>query len=205
MNFWSLSTKVFAFFLLFFVNFVSAGAQNDASIYQLKSGTKIRVRMDNGISSEVSDKKDTFTAVVIEPITYKSLVLLPSGTIIEGSVAEAKQAALIGKQGKLTISFNMLQLPNGQKRTIEGVLSTELKAKPASTVNILTIVGGTALGTIIGAASKVKSGALIGAGTGFGVGTGIAFLRKGKEVGIKSNEEFEIRLTKDVTLPIEDY
>jgi hypothetical protein len=205
MNFWRLTTKIFAFFLLFFVNFVLADAQTDASIYQLQSGTKIRVKMDNGINSKVSSKKDTFTTMIVEPVTYKQVVLLPLGTMIEGKITEVERASVNGKQGKLTVSFNMLQLPNGEKRKIEGILNNEITAESTKTANILTILGGTALGTILGAASKANNGALIGAGIGLGAGTGIAFLKKGKEVGLKSNEEFEIKLTKDVTLPIEDY
>jgi hypothetical protein len=205
MNFWRLTTKIFAFFLLFFVNFVLADAQTDASIYQLQSGTKIRVKMDNGINSKVSSEKDTFTTMIVEPVTYKQVVLLPLGTMIEGKITEVERASVNGKQGKLTVSFNMLQLPNGEKRKIEGILNNEITAESTKTANILTILGGTALGTILGAASKANNGALIGAGIGLGAGTGIAFLKKGKEVGLKSNEEFEIKLTKDVTLPIEDY
>ncbi len=205
MNFWRLTTKVFAFFILFFVNFVSAYAQTDANIYQLPQGTIIRVRMDNEINSKVSSEKDTFTAMIVEPVINKQIVLLPLGTIVEGNITEVKRASLNGRQGKLTVSFNMLQLPNGEKRKIEGILTNELAAETTKTANILTIIGGTALGTILGAASEAKNGALIGAGIGLGAGTGVAFLKKGKEVGIKSSEEFEIKLTRDVTLPIEDY
>jgi hypothetical protein len=205
MYFWSLTTKVFAFFLLFFVNFVSTGAQTEPDIYQLQTGTKIRVRMDNGISSEFSSQKDTFTVVIVEPVISKNLVLLPLGTVIEGNITEVKRAALSGKQGKLTISFDSLKLPNGEKRQIEGVLNEEFAKESTKTSNILAIIGGTAFGTIVGAASREKSGALIGAGIGLGAGMGITFLRKGKEVSIKSSEEFEIRLTKNVTLPLEDY
>ncbi len=205
MNFWRLTTKIFAYFLLFFVNFISANAQTDASIYQLQRGTKIRVKMDNGINSKVSSEKDTFTTMIVEPVTNKQVVLLPLGTIIEGKITEVERASMNGKQGKLIVSFNMLQLPNGEKRKIEGILNDELTAESTKTENILTIIGGTTLGTILGAASKANNGALIGAGIGLGAGTGIVFLKKGKEVGIKSNEEFEIKLTKDVTLPIEDY
>jgi hypothetical protein len=161
--------------------------------------------MDNGINSKVSSEKDTFTTMIVEPVTYKQVVLLPLGTMIEGKITEVERASVNGKQGKLTVSFNMLQLPNGEKRKIEGILNNEITAESTKTANILTILGGTALGTILGAASKANNGALIGAGIGLGAGTGIAFLKKGKEVGLKSNEEFEIKLTKDVTLPIEDY
>ncbi|MBA3334029.1 MAG: hypothetical protein H0T08_00285 [Acidobacteria bacterium] len=205
MNFWISTTKVFAFFLLFFVSFVSANAQTETSIYQLSSGTKIRVKMDNEINSKVSSEKDTFTAIIVESATQRQAALLPPGTVFEGVVTKVKRAALNGKHGKLIVLFNLMRLPNGEKRKIEGVLNNELEAESTTTAKILTIAGGTALGTVLGASSKANKGALIGAGIGFGAGTGIVFLRKGKEVGIKSDEEFEIKLTKDVTLPIEDF
>ena len=43
------ATKIFALFFLFFVNSIFIKAQ---SIYELPSGTKIRVQMDNEISSK---------------------------------------------------------------------------------------------------------------------------------------------------------
>ena len=102
----------------------------------------------------------------------------------------------------MTVSFETMRFANGNKREIEGVLVNELKAESSQTANLLTVIGGTALGGIFGAVSKADSGSLIGAGIGAGAGTGIAFLRKGQEVRIKADEKFEIELTKNVTLPV---
>ena len=46
------ATKIFALFSVFFLNSILINAQ---SIYELPSGTKIRVQMDNEISSKVSN------------------------------------------------------------------------------------------------------------------------------------------------------
>ena len=40
---------------------------------------------------------------------------------------------------------------------------------------------------------------------GAGAGTGFAFLRKGRDVKIKADEKFEIKLTKNVNLPVQDF
>jgi hypothetical protein len=205
MNIWLITTKVFAFFSLLFVIFILANAQTDSSIYQLQSGTKIRVRMDNEINSKVSSENDTFTAKISEPLKVRESVVLPIGTIIEGRVTKVRRAALGGKSGSLEVSFESLRSLDGTKQRIEGALVNRLTAESSSTETAMTIAGGTALGGIIGAVSKTQNGALIGAGIGAGAGTGIAFLRKGKDVKIKTDEEFEIELTKDVTLPVEDY
>jgi len=205
MNTRLITTKVFAFFSLLFTIFISANAQTDSSIYQLQTGTKIRVQMDNEINSKVSSENDTFTVKISEPLKVRESVVLPIGTIIEGRVTKVKRAALGGKSGSLEVSFETLRSPDGAKQKIEGVLVNRLNAESSSTTTALTIVGGTALGAIVGAVSKAKSGALIGAALGAGAGASIAFLRKGKDVKIKTDEEFEIELTKNVTLPVQDY
>ncbi len=205
MNIRLITTKVFAFFSLLFTISISANAQTDFSIYQLQTGTKIRVRMDNEINSKVSSENDTFTVKISEPLKVRESVVLPIGTIIEGRITKVKRAALGGKSGSLEVSFETLRSPDGAKQKIEGVLVNRLNAESSLTANALTIIGGTALGAIVGAASKSQSGALIGAGVGAGAGTSIAFFRKGKDVKIKTDEEFEIELTKNVTLPAQDY
>lgn len=203
MNFLRIAAKVFAFFSLFFASFISANAQSSA--YNIEAGTKIRVQMDNEINSRVAGANDTFTTTLAEPLVIREVVVLPIGTIIEGRITKAKHASAGGKDGSLNVSFETIRLANGTKRQIEGVLSEELEAASSPKLKALTIVSAAAFGGIIGAVSKTQNGALIGAGIGAGAGTGIALLQKGKDVSIKANEKFEIRLTKSVSLPPQDY
>lgn len=204
MNFWRMATKIFAFFSLLFASLISANAQSTSSIYELQAGTKMLVQMDREINSKVFRVDDTFTTKVVVPVVVRETVVVPTGTIIEGRITKV-QAASAGKSGSLTVAFEMLRLANGDKRAIEGVLVKPLKAESTSTTNVLAIIGGTAIGGIFGAVSKTDNGALIGAGIGAGVGTGVALLRKGRDVSIKTEERFEIKLTKNVTLPVPDF
>jgi hypothetical protein len=45
---------------------------------------------------------------------------------------------------------------------------------------------------------------MVGAAIGGGTGSVVAFGRKGSDVRIKTNEEFEIELTKEAVLPAEE-
>ena len=161
--------------------------------------------MDNEINSRVSGVNDTFTATTAEPVKVREAVVLPIGTIIEGRITKVKRAAAGGQNGDLTVAFETMRFTGGDKRDIQGVLVNDLNADSSQTANILTIIGGTALGGIFGAVSKANNGLLIGAGIGAGAGTGIALLKKGQEVSIKADEKFDIELTKNVTLPVLDY
>lgn len=203
MNLCRQTTKVFAFIFLFFASFLPV--QSQGSIYQLEPGTKIRVSMDNEINSEVAGVNDTFTTTIAEPVRVRETIVLPVGTVIEGRVTKVERAAGGGKSGKLSVKFETIRFENGEKRAIDGVLVNELKAISSQRTSILAVIGGTALGALIGAVSKTGSGALIGAGIGAGAGTGVALARKGKNVRIKTDEKFEIALTKQVTLPVLDF
>lgn len=197
-------TKVFAFIFLLFVNSISAQPTDD-SIYILQAGTTIQVKMDNEINSRVSSAGDTFTVTVSKAVVVRETEILPIGTIIEGRITNVKPASMGGADGSFEVKFETLRLMNGAKRQIEAVLTNQEKPKNPTARNIISVVGGTALGALIGTASKKENGALIGAGIGAGAGTSAALLRKGKEARIKTDEQIEIRLNKEVTLPVEDY
>jgi hypothetical protein len=200
-----MKTEIFAFFFTLFAIFISANAQPDSSIYQLRAGTTIRVQMDNEINSRVASVNDTFTTTLDAPLLVEETVLLPTGTVIEGRVTKVRRASYGGRSGSLEVSFQTLRLANGVKRDIEGILVNDLKIESSPTVDVLTVIGGTTIGGIVGAASGIDNGALIGAGVGAGAGAGLAFLRKGKDVKIKADEKFEIKLTKNVNLPVQDF
>lgn len=203
MNFWLKRTKIFAFTILLFASFTIIKAQD--SIYRLPTGTKIRLQMETEINSKVSSVNDTFIAKIAKPVVIRDETVLPIGTIIEGRVARVERAASGGQSGEMEIKFETIKFPDGEKREIEGVLVKELRAESTATASVLSIVGGTAIGAIFGAVFKSGKGTLIGAGLGAGAGTGFALLRKGKNVRIKTAEEFEIELKKEVVLPVRDY
>jgi preprotein translocase subunit YajC len=200
-------TRVFAFIFSFFVISISAQQQQQAddSIYTLQAGTTIQVKMDNEINSRVSSVNDTFTVTVSKPVIVRETEILPVGTIIEGRITNVKPASMGGANGSFEVRFETLRLVNGAKRPIEAVLTNLEKPKSTATRNIISVIGGTALGALIGTATNKENGALIGAGIGAGAGTSAVLMRKGKEARIRTDEEIEIRLKKDVTLPVEDY
>lgn len=203
MNFWLSKTKVFASFFLLFVSFSAIKAQN--SIYQLPAGTKIRVRMETEINSKVSSTDDTFITRVVQPVVVRNALVLPAGTIVEGRVTKVVRAAVGGQNGVLEMTFENLLFADGARRGMEGKLVTPLKVPSAQKTNFLTVIGGTTVGALFGAVSRAENGALIGAGVGAGIGGGAVLLRKGKEVRIRTEEEFEIELENEVVVPVLDY
>lgn len=197
-------TKVFAFSTLIFLSFSTAAAQPDPS-YLLRPGTRLSLRMDTEINSSSASRNDTFTATVARPVMLNGVEILPAGVGVEGRITEVSRAAVGGRDGRLKVRFETLKFSNGRTRGIEGAMVGEIKADPRSAFNTLAVLGSVGAGTLIGASTKSGSGTLAGAGIGAGIGLGIAFLRKGRDVRIKTGEEFEIELSNEVTLPARDY
>ncbi len=204
MNVFAAVRKTASLLLLIFANFVFVSAQSD-SIYRLPAGTRITVKLDTELSSKVSSVNDTFRAFVAKPVINRETVILPAGSEIEGRVTGVSRAKSGGKNGKLDIVFEWLRLSKDAKREIDGVLITKIRSDSSSTMNALSLIGGTATGALIGGVAMSGKGALIGAGIGAGTGTGILLFRKGKEMRIGKDEELEIELKKEVVLPVLDY
>jgi hypothetical protein len=190
--------------LLVFINLAVAAAQ-DASIYRLPAGTRIRLKMDVELSSKVATVNDTFTAAVAKSVAIRNVIVLPAGTVIEGRVTSVEHAGSGGSGGRLDLVFDKLRFSSESTRPIDGALVNKLGSHNPQTGNWLSIIGGTIIGAVFGVVTKSSSGALIGAGAGAGVGTGVALARKGKDVRIGKGEEFEIVLKKEVILPVLDY
>ncbi len=204
MDFIAHKTKIFALPFLIFAVVVVGDAQSDP-IYRLAAGTRIRLRMDAGISSRGSSVNDTFTTTVSKPIVVDDVVVLPFGTVIEGRVTDVFRADLGGRNGRLGVKFETIWFSDRISRTIDGALVKRLRPASGRLTSIVSILGGAAAGLAIGAATGSNRGILIGTAIGAGSGTAVAFLKKGKEVAIATDEEFEIELKREVTLPASDY
>ncbi len=190
--------------LLIFASSLLASGQIEDTIYKLPVGTRINLKLDHEINSEVSSVNDTFLAVVSKPVRVREAIVLPVGTVIEGRVASVERPAGGGQAGSLEVVFETIKL-SGELRRIEGFVVTPQAERPSRAHTWLSLVGGIAAGTAIGAVSGGSRGALIGAAVGAGAGTSIALLNKGRNVRLKKDQEFEIELKKEVVLPVLDY
>lgn len=183
-------------------------------LYTVETGTTLRVRMNNTITSKTARVGDTFTATVTEPVySTTGVVVIPTGSTVIGRVDSVTPAAKGGKVGSIDASFTSVKLPNGKSRAINGSLS-DLDSKSAKSDNegtasgdktkhrkVIFIGGGGAGGAILGGAVGGGKGALIGGIIG-GVGGLIAETQtKGEEATVKSGTEFGVYLNQAVSLP----
>jgi hypothetical protein len=183
-------------------------------VYDVETGTVMRVRMNGTISSKTAKVGDTFTTTVTEPVySSNGVVVIPTGSTLTGRVDSVKAAAKGGKPGEIDASFIQLKLPNGRKRTINGSL-TELTSGKTTSDNegtasgkkmehrkIIFIGGGAAGGALLGAIAGGGKATAIGAIVGAGAGLLGERLLKGPDAEVKSGTEFGVYLNQAITLP----
>jgi hypothetical protein len=177
--------------------------------FPVQSGTRIRVRMNETLSSKTARVGDRFTTNVTEPVYSNTGVLvIPAGSVVTGRVDTVTPAAKGGRTGRIGVSFMSVRTPNGYTRAINGSL-TDLDSKSAksdseSTASgdkmahrkLIFIGGGGAGGAILGAAIGGGKGALIGGLLGAGGGFLGEKYTKGEEATVKSGTEFGVVLNQ---------
>jgi len=183
-------------------------------LYTVAVGKRIRVRMNDELTSKTARVGDRFTVTVREPVySTTGAVVIPEGSEIVGKVDAVTKAANKGKPGALDVSFVQVVLPNGTKRVINGSL-TERNADDAKSDSegtargdkmkhrkVIWYGGGAAGGAILGAAIGGGKGALIGGLLGAGGGFLGERFTKGEEAKVESGTEFTVYLNRAVSLP----
>jgi hypothetical protein len=183
-------------------------------LYTISAGTRLRVRMDQTISSKTARVGDTFTTTVTDPVYSTSGgIVIPVGSKVRGRVDSVKAAAKGGKVGEIDVSFYQVELPNSVRRAVNGsltdLISDDAKSDSEGTASgdktkhrkIIFIGGGAGGGAILGGAIGGGKGAVIGGIAGALGGLIAEKSTKGEEAEVKSGIEFGIYLNQSITLP----
>lgn len=182
--------------------------------YTVASGQRLRVRINDTLSSKTARVGDTFTATVTEPVYSESgVMVIPTGSTLTGRVDTAQAARKGGKPGTIDVSFIELKTPNGTRRPISGTI-TELDTKDAKSDaegtasgdrmkhrKLIFIGGGGAGGAVLGGAVGGGKGALIGGIIGAVAGGITENQTKGEDAEVKSGTEFGVYLNRAISLP----
>ncbi len=191
-----------------------AATRTSANLYTVQRGERIRVRMNETLSSKTARVGDTFTTDVTEPVySTNGVVVIPVGSKIVGRVNSVTQAKKGGDPGKIDVRFTEVKLPNGTRRSINGSL-TDLDTKKAKSDNeggasgddrkndkLIFIGGGAGGGAILGGLIGGGKGAAIGAILGGLGGFAGERLTKGEDAEVKSGTEFGIYLNQSASFP----
>jgi len=193
---------------------VAAGAAMGPSALAMRqstlpAGSVLKVRLDNTIGSDRSQRGDRFTATVSSDSAYD----LPAGTRVEGVVSDVQRASK-SRPGMLDVDFRQIRLPDGESYRIAGSATSldsnsvqrtsdgRMVARSTGSNNKTKFIAyGAGAGFLIGSllGSNIKGG-LLGAAAGYLYGQSQKNKGNGRNVVLKPGTEFGVRMDRQVAL-----
>jgi hypothetical protein len=177
---------------------------------ELDTGTLIRVRLQEALSSSKTAPGDPFTAVVMAPISQSDKVIIPMGALIKGRVVSVHAGKNMGRKATMRLRPDTVTMPDGSnyllhaqvvetqgtdtKAGSEGVITTKSHLKR----NALEYGAGAGGGAILGAVVGGGTGALVGAGIGAGAVT-VHLLMQNHQAQLPKDSVLIFGLTEPMT------
>ena len=168
----------------------SSNAANTA--WTVPTGSKIVIRMIDGINSEKSKVGEPFVAVLEEPISQNGIEVIPRGADVRGRVANVSEAGRVAGSAELGLELTEI-IVNGIPYSVTTSEYEEVgEGRGKQTAKRAAF--GAGIGAAIGAIAGGGKGAAIGAGVGGGGATAAQVLTKGEKLNIPSETKLEFTL-----------
>ena len=169
--------------------------------YRVPSGTRLSVRVEEGVGSATSTVGDAVSASLADAVRIDGVDVLPAGSPVRAQVSDAAPSAKVKGRARLSLLFSGVAA-HGASYAFEdsyAMVAPATKARDAKTIGI-PAAGGAVLGAVLGG----KKGAAIGAAVGGGAGTAVVLTTAGKEVGLASGTKVSLTLDRplEVKVPV---
>jgi hypothetical protein len=82
---------------------------------EIPEGTKVRVRLDQPLSSESAQLNQALQLSASEDVKINDVVMIPRGAVVNGTVVQAVPKRTMGRTGKLDFSIDNIIAPDGGK------------------------------------------------------------------------------------------
>lgn len=202
-------------FILIFVLLLSPIAQAAADIV-LPEGTRITLQLNNTLSTKTNSEGDAFTAVVTMPVYLGNQMVIPKGSVVNGSISRILrpgrfkgkaimnlifQSISIPGRGQMAIAATLVRVDAEGNRGIHSEGRIEGENSAGSDIGKVAAPGlaGAGIGTIAGGGK----GAGIGAGVGAAVGLATVFTSRGKDIEVQRGSSLDILLDHPLTISSE--
>lgn len=175
----------------------------------IETNTVVPFTLQTSLSSSTSRLGDPFVAMV-KTSGEADYLGLPVGTKLHGHVSEVR-AKTSGAPGVLGLTFDRVELPNGNRYAIDGSLigldnksvvnnDGKLTARNDAPDDLKYVGYGAAAGILVALATdrNVLTDGLIGAALGYLLGLSQVDKTKYNNVSLKTGTEFGVRLDRDL-------
>ncbi len=180
--------------------------------YTIPEGTEFKLQLHTTISSKISKVGDRVMSTLYDPVFVYDETVLPKGSRVDGHIGEVKSAGRRGKGGLLTVVFDSVELPNGEKMGLQGslteVFSSETGGEPRVGVEGDLKGGGPSRKKQIAIIAIPTAGVAATSNVGATIATAAAsvvvayILPKGQQAELSAGSLIGMRLDHDVTVTV---
>jgi YMGG-like Gly-zipper len=179
----------------------------------IPDGTRFIIKLKDTLDTAKMEQNKRFKAELREDLVTPDGLIIPKGRTIKGHVARFEH----GYTGsKLQIALDEIETRKGWVPligTVTGVPGDpsikatgeegEIYRKGPDKKKVVTNAAiGAAVGAVTGSMVGGGKGAAIGAAAGAGAGTGASFLFKGSDMKLEKGTQLEVRLDRDLVVPV---
>ncbi len=177
---------------------VSASAAPAPQPMVIPSGTRIRVRLAQTLSTKASQTGDPFSGTVVDPIRVNGQTIVRSGAQASGTVIEAKSQGRFKGQAVLSVRLDSVRA-DGRTYRVQTSSVERVEAGKGKRSAIMT-GGGAGVGALIGGLAGGGKGALIGGLLGGGGGAAGSAFTGNKDLVLPAESILTFVLQNSVTI-----
>ena len=166
----------------------------------IPSGTALRVRLNESLSSKKNQSGDFFETVLEEDLIVDGHLLASEGSRITGMVKDAQKSGKV--KGRARMSLVLTEIAVGDRAYDIDSNTLNFEAESTAKRDAQRTGIATGVGALIGVLTGGKKGAGIGAVIGAGVGGGATVMTAGDEVEFAVEQLFEFKLDDGLEMKI---
>jgi hypothetical protein len=162
----------------------AAVPQSTQSKATVPAGTRLLVRMREGVDSKHDKTGHRFTAVLEAPMAVGSNIVAPQGALVYGRLASSESAGRVAGRSELKLELTDIMINGLRQPLLTGTCKVKGEKQGKNSA------GKVARGAIVGGLIKGKKGMK----TGAKVGVGVSVLTKGNQVSVPAGTLLEFPL-----------
>ncbi len=155
---------------------------------EVPAGTRLVVRLVDGISSDEDSAGSRFTAVLDSNLEIRGRVVAPRGSTVYGRLSSARRGGRVAGTAQLQLELTDVVIDDYAYPIVTG----EFEVQGRSQGTAKKTLGGAVLGALIDGGDGAKKGAA--------AGFGLSLLTKGKQLSIPHGTLIVFRLRQPLTV-----
>ena len=171
---------------------------------RLAAGTTMDIAATDTITSRTAKPGDAFSARVVEDVRNAAgRVVIPAGSVVNGTITDVKPAPNPSTPGTLTLSVSSISV-RGKSYTLDASvdsLETIHKGRGVTTGDAAKVGAGAVAGAVLGRIlGGNKKGTIIGGVVGGAAGAAVANRTKDSDIVLPAGAHIIIHLTKELAV-----